>query len=124
MLMEQLLELAQKRVAAPMFANRLSLITLVRTDPCATDEEKAGVMDIIENGISVPEKGGRPDVPKIVSFEDAATILGVKNKRSVQNLMHKGIVQGFYSGEKKRRATGIVGMSLMKAVAAREKESV
>ena len=96
-----------------MFANLQALVTLVSSDNQATDAEKSAVLSAIQGGCPRPDPAVRAEV---VSFADAARILGYKSARGVYRALHDGALEGFYGGRRQRRCTGITMQSINRAL--------
>ena len=95
-----------------MFLNRDAIITLVKSDPAASDREKKSVVAAMSGDGASFSAAGRA----VVSFKDAAQILGYSGKRGVYRALHDGVLTGFYGGKHQQRCTGITMESIQRAL--------
>lgn len=91
-----------------MFACAAAIEVLVNGDPKATAEEKRRVINALRESAS-HETGGPV---RVVSFGEAARILGYKSKAGVYRAVRDGRLRGYYSRSDCRRATGVLISSI------------
>jgi len=99
-----------------MFANRQAIAALVMADKSATQEEKRCALRIVESRCGVGEMSG--DWTRhalVVSMSEAARALGYKSTHSVYRAIRAGVLDGFYGGASRMRATGVTAESLRRA---------
>lgn len=97
-----------------MFTNNEAIKTLVKSDITASREEKEAVLQAM-NGVSRKNRNDYRDVltsRAVVSFEDAAKMLGYKNRRGVYAAIRHGRLRGYYGGSSGNRASGVVADSI------------
>ena len=92
-----------------MFTHETAIVTLIASDPSATDAEKAAAI------AAVAGKPSKTDC-EVVSFRRAAEILGYKSTKGVRKALHNGVLRGFYGGLKRKRCTGILMSSIKAAI--------
>jgi len=94
-----------------MFANREAIEMLVRGDSTASDAEKSSVLGMMSGGgvaVSAKPEGER----LVVSFEEAARMLGYRSLRGVYKAVGDGVLKAYYGGKSARRATGVLMSSI------------
>ena len=103
-----------------MFQNKTAILTLIENDPKASALEKRAAIDLIKGrASSCPEEVCKPSQAYVVSFKEAAHLLGLPGKnpvRIVYSMIQSGTIKAFYGGKKAERATGIISSSIEEAL--------
>ena len=97
-----------------MFTNEEAIRTLVKSDVTATRDEKDAVLQAM-NGTCGKRRGDYREflsTRAVVSFEEAAKLLGYKNSRGVYAAIRHGRLRGYYGGSEGRRASGVTSDSI------------
>ena len=96
-----------------MFANYDALVSLVTIDRRASDEEKEAVLSMLRGDA---RKMPRLESAAVVSFQDAAKILGYTSKSGVYEAVRNGVLDGYYGGAAGDRAIGVTTESIKRAL--------